>query len=81
MNRLILLRWAVKFRSKNKLDGYREYFVFKNGYPVLFFSRKEAIKFIKEEYGYLKTRKDLRKEPFGWRIPKAIRITVTLKES
>lgn len=75
-----LHRWAIKFRSKNKLDGTREYFVFKDGLPVLFTVRAEARQYIKDKYGYLKHRKDLREEPFGWKMPEAVQVIVHISE-
>lgn len=80
MNKIYLKRWGVKFHSKNKLDGIRSFFVFENYFPVLFFTKREAMEYIKGRYGYLKDRKDLRQEPFGWRMPKPIKITIEISE-
>lgn len=46
--------------------------------PVLFRTRREAQLFIAKEYGYLRHRPDLRAEPHGWRMPKAVKVEVTL---
>lgn len=68
------VRWGALWYSKNKLDGITSHIVFKNLMPALFLTKKEAKEFIKKEYGYIAKRKDLRGEPFGWRMPKPVRI-------
>ena len=45
--------------------------------PRIFRTRKQANDFIREKYGYIAVRKDLRNEPHGWRLPKAIKVTIT----
>ena len=75
-----LNKWAVKWRSKNKLDGVTEYFI-SNGYsPRLFHTRKKAEEYIKQYFGYIKERKDLQQEPYGWRMPKAVKVKFTTEE-
>lgn len=77
-----VLRWAVKHRSENKLDGVTEHWEwdYERG-PVLFHTRREARKFIESKYGYIRIRPDLRAEPHGWRLPRAVKVAVILKES
>jgi hypothetical protein len=43
---------------------------------MLFPTKKKAEARITERYGYVRTRKDLRAEPHGWRMPKAIRVEI-----
>ncbi len=80
MNGLRLWRWGVKFRAKNRLDGNVEYFVFENYLPVLFHTRKEAREYVESKYGYLRTREDLKEEPFGWKMPKIVKVIMYLDE-
>lgn len=76
-----VLRWAVKHRSENKLDGVTEYIEWNGVVPRLFETRREARAYIWQEYGYINTRPDLRAEPHGWRMPRVVRVAVILKES
>ncbi len=68
--------WAAKWKSKNELDGTQEYLIRRMGVVKLFKTRKDARAFIKHDYGYIKTRKDLRAEPHGWRTPTPIKVDV-----
>ncbi len=70
--------WAALWRSKNKLNGVTEHFVHDNLLPILFPSRKQARRWIETWFGYIRTRPDLRNEPNGWQMPKAVRVTITL---
>lgn len=76
-----ITRWAVKFRSKNKLDGNTEFYVFNQEHNChdLFCTRKDAVKFIEERYSYIRTSKDLQQEPHGWKMPIPVRVTVTIE--
>mgnify|MGYP001575301697 CR=1 FL=1 len=69
--------WAGQWHSKNTLDGETRHILFENFLPVLFHTRRECREYIKEKYGYIKDREDLRSEPHGWRVPKAIRVVIT----
>ena len=46
---------------------------------LLFETRKAARAFIRENYGYIRIRKDLRKAPHWWRMPLAVRVEVSVK--
>jgi len=70
------LAWALLWRGKNKADGLVEHLIYINGVPHLFNHRKFAEAWRKEKYGYIKTRDDLRAEPHGWLMPRAIRVEV-----
>jgi hypothetical protein len=47
---------------------------------LLFKTRKECRSWIKGTLGYIAKRKDLRVEPHGWKVPKAVRVRVTISE-
>lgn len=73
----IIYRWGLLWWSKNKPD-IQNHLIFKKSEPVTFRTRKEAREFANQEYGYIKTRKEARAQPFGWRFPKAVRISITI---
>ena len=70
--------WGVKWHWKNRLDGARWHWLNVNCVPALFTTRKQAREHIEKHYGYLRTRPDLKAEPFGWKMPVAVRVTVSL---
>jgi hypothetical protein len=70
-------RWGALWRSYNALDGKREHLLCENGNPLLFRTRAEARAYIAKRYGYIKEREDLRREPHGWMLPKAVRVKVS----
>ena len=73
--------WAVKFTQDNWLDGHRDFFRNVPGMlPAVFATKRAAQEFIKRHYGYLAKRQDLRREPHCWRVPKPVRVTVTVEE-
>lgn len=47
---------------------------------VTFATRQAARAFIRDRYGYIATRPDLRAEPHGWRLPIPVRIKITVAE-
>ena len=69
--------WGVMWRSKNKRDGVREHLMWIHPKrPALFDTRREVREWIKREFGYIKDRPDLRKEPHGWRMPIPVRVKI-----
>ena len=78
-NGLEVERWGALWHSKSKLNGVRKHIIFENCLPVLFCTKKEINEYIKKTYGYIATRKDLRVEPHCWRIPKPIKLKITIK--
>ena len=46
--------------------------------PALFRTRAEARAWIEEHYGYIRTRPDLLRHPHYWRLPRPVRVTVTV---
>lgn len=71
-------RWGLLWRSYNLLDGERSYIMWDNGEPLLFRTRREARSYQRERYGYIAKRRDLRKEPHGWRMPLPVRVAVRI---
>jgi len=74
---LSVVRWGLLWHQVNRLDGLNEHIMFRDGLPVLFCTRREARQWATKEYGYIKTRSDLRNEPHCWRVPQPVRVTVT----
>ena len=72
------MMWGMKWRSENNLDGKMEHLMYKNCFPLLFRTRREARFFIADKWGFLKNRPDLKKEPHGWKMP--IPVKVEIKE-
>jgi len=70
--------WAGEWYSRNRLDGATKYILSENYLPALFRTRRECREFIKERYGYIKDREDLRTEPHGWRLPRAVKVQVAI---
>ena len=67
--------WGIVWRSNDRIDGRLEYLMC-CGTPYLFQSRKEARELIEREWGYIRNRPDLRSEPHGWKMPKAVKVQV-----
>lgn len=42
----------------------------------LFRTRAGCRAYIEDRYGYIRTRPDLRRPPFNWRMPRAVRVAV-----
>jgi hypothetical protein len=75
--------WAPKWSQTNELDGHREHLMIwhRHGiggtYPTIFATRRECRAYIESEYGYIRGREDLRREPHCWRVPQAVRVQLT----
>ena len=48
-----------------------------NLWAALWWQRGSIDGDIEENYGYIKTRPNLRQYPYGWRLPKPIKVTIT----
>lgn len=72
--------WAALWRSKNQLNSLAEHVIYDDCLPKLFRTKREATAWIREGYGYIRHRSDLRAEPHGWRIPKPVRVTIVRGE-
>ena len=72
-----LRAWAVEWHTRNRLDGDLRKLVWdpRDRYR-LFRTRRECRAYIEVHSAVLRTRPDLRAEPFGWRMPRAVRVTV-----
>jgi hypothetical protein len=74
--------WSVKWVSDSKLDGHTEHLMNVRGLgvPMLFTTREQARIWIKTNYGYIAHRPDLRSQPHGWKMPRAVRVAVSITE-
>ena len=68
-------RWAGR-----SLDARPNHFLFDGCQLKLFRTRREARVWIEGKYGYIRNRPDLQIAPHNWRVPKAVRVTVTITE-
>ena len=76
-----LRAWAVEFHERTRRDGDTRFLLWdhERGEPFcyrLFRTRRECRAWIDKHHGYLRERPDLRAEPFGWRMPRAVRVEV-----
>lgn len=71
-------RWGALWYSRSKRDGVTTHIMFEGCQPALFQTRREARVWINMKYGYIKSRPDLRIEPHGWRMPKAVKVRVEI---
>lgn len=81
--------WGVVDTSDNQLDGFVQKLIggvrfgspdHLSGYRIMVFkSRAAARAHIEKHYGYMRTRPDLKAEPHGWRMPKAMRVRVNVR--
>jgi len=77
-----LTRWVPAWYSRNRRDGESRYFIVldHDQRDFVFRTRRECRATIKERWGYIATRRDLRAEPHGWRLPRATRVRITVEE-
>ena len=74
--------WAILERRINVLDGDRQWL---HGIPdgttgtQLFRTRADARAYVKAVSRGLAKRPDLRAEPHGWRMPRAVRVVVEVR--
>jgi hypothetical protein len=73
--------WAAQWHSKCRLDGETKYLCYSSDcLPKLFRTRAACRAWIKAKYGYIAERPDLRAEPFGWKMPKPVRVQLVVYE-
>ena len=72
-------RWGVEWHSVSQLVGDDRHIIWNDCSPLWFWTRKEARAYIKERYGYIAGRPDLRAEPHGWKMPRAVKIRITVE--
>jgi hypothetical protein len=70
--------WAAQWHSHSNLDGDSKHICNEDCLPVLFRTREAARGYIDHKYGYIRERPDLRAQPHGWRIPRAVKVIVTV---
>lgn len=73
-------RWAAKWVAVNKRGRDRHFLRGSDCNVLLFHTRRQAREFIKEAYGYIAQREDLKAEPHGWRMPQAVKVKVVFSE-
>jgi hypothetical protein len=71
----VVWRWSVLWRSRNQLDGDTQRLM----HGVVFNTRREARAYVSQKYGYIRHRPDLRRDPHGWRMPKVVRVIITME--
>lgn len=67
--------WGVVWLNK---DGTPAHLIHYNLLPILFKTRKQARLWIEDNYGYIRHRPDLKREPHRWRVPQAVRVRVAM---
>ena len=73
------MHWGVEWHEKNRVDGENRTIMWEDCKPLMFPTRQLARDYIARKYGYIRHRDDLRQEPYGWRMPQAVRIKVTVQ--
>ena len=74
--------WAALWHSENALNGVTEHLLYERCVPVLRQTRAEIRRYIRDYYGEISRRGDLRAEPHGWRVPRPVRVSISVvKES
>ena len=68
--------WAAMWRSRNKLNGSTRFLLRKQRVVQTFPTRELAREWIELEYGYIRDRRDLRREPHGWMMPVPVRVAI-----
>ncbi len=70
--------WGLLWVSDCRLDGRSEHLIHDAGFPVLFRTRREARAYRDDRYGYIRGRHDLKAEPHGWMLPRAVKVKVSV---
>jgi hypothetical protein len=71
--------WGIKWKSNSPL-GASECILGRTIKPLVFRTRSEARAYIKNNYSYIRYRKDLRSPPHCWTVPKAVKVIVEVRE-
>ena len=66
------VRWAAKWRSA---EG--EHILYEDRIPMLFRTRAEARAWIELKYGCIRTRQDLKVHPYYWKLPIAVKVSIS----
>ena len=70
-----VIRWSVVWRTAEG-DGRLQWH---DCLPLLFVTKAEATRYIRQTWGYIATRSDLRRPPHNWRMPRPVRVRVVLE--
>ncbi len=75
-------KWAIVWRSENKLDGVTRHFMGEAnvGMTQLYRTRKEARTERDLRWGYFRDREDLKREPHGWKMPQVVKVFIMIAE-
>jgi hypothetical protein len=74
------VRWAILWQSSTNLMGIDAISCGTSQTNIMIFhTRHEARKEIWIRFGYIKDRPDLKSEPHGWKMPKPVRIKLTVE--
>ena len=72
--------WGVLWRVNNKASGEILSLIYaETGTPVLFKSKRLAKEWIRQNHASVAHRTDLRAEPYGWRMPIPVRVSITFE--
>lgn len=90
LHQKITMGWAIRWRTHDweallgKYHDYNNKFYIPdslNGYTVMVFpTRQKARDFVKKHFAYIKNRPDLQTEPHNWKMPKVVKVLVTVQE-
>jgi len=70
--------WGVLWRVNTKASGKILSIMYaETGTPVLFRTKRLAKEWIRQNHASVAQRKDLRAEPYGWRMPIPVRVNIT----
>ena len=73
----VVERWAVVWHQL----GHPDHVLFKSGEsPMIYRTRRRAQAAMRLSYGYIATRKDLRRAPHHWRLPRIVKVRVRIDE-
>ncbi len=74
--------WAILWRSDNRLDCVTQHLVGDPDHVTrtkLFETREAARAEVKQRYGSIPSRDDLRAEPHGWKMPRVVPVVVSVE--
>ena len=72
-------KWGLLWRSENLLDGKVEHLMSEDGKLLYFSTRQSARDYAHLRWGYIKKRPDLQAEPHGWKMPKPVKIRLSVE--
>ena len=75
--------WGVLWRSRGRDRGLRCHPIRDRHThtPILFKTKAAAQRWIKQNFGYIASRRDLRNAPHYWRMPVAVRVKLSYEAS